>query len=66
MEAKKTIKDYFKIADTFTKDLPAAIQRPSVEAVREKLKIVQECADGERGEYQKVSPEDKVMLLCFI
>ena len=62
MKAKKTIKDYFMTVDTFTNNLPAAIQCQSVQAVREKLKVVQECADGERGEYQKVSPENKVML----
>ena len=66
MKAKKTIKDYFKTVDTFTKDLPAAIQRPSVQAVREELKVVQECANGKRGEYQKVSLEDKLSLAALL
>ena len=53
--AKKTIKDYFKTVDTFTKDLPATIQCPSVQAIREELKVIQEHTDGKWGEYQKIS-----------
>ena len=54
--AKKTIKNYFKTVDTFTKDLLATIQCPSVQAVREELKVIQEHTDGKWGEYQKISP----------
>ena len=60
--AKKTIEDYFKTADAFTKDLPASILRSTVQAVREELRVVQERADAKRGEYQKVSPEDKARI----
>ena len=60
--AKKTIKDYFKTLDTFTKDLPATIQCSSVQAVREELKVVQEHANGK---YQKVSPKDKARIAQY-
>ena len=43
--AKKTIKDYFKTIDVFTKDLPAFIQCSSVRAVREELRAIQEHTD---------------------
>ena len=58
--AKKTIRDYYETVDTFTKDLPAYIQRSSVQAVSDALKVIEECAKGKRGEYQYIiSPEDK-------
>ena len=57
--AKKTIRDYYETVDTFTKDLPASIQRSSVQAVSNALKVIEEHAEGQRGEYQKISPEDK-------
>ena len=43
--AKKTIKDYVKTIDVYTKDLLASIQHSSVQTVREELRVVQEHAD---------------------
>ena len=57
--AKKMIKDYFKTVDAFTKDLPASIQHSTVQAVREEVRVVRERTNTKRGEYQKVSTEDK-------
>ena len=52
--AKKTIADYFKTVDIFIKDLPASIQHSSVQAVREELRVVQECSDAKHGEYEEI------------
>ena len=60
--AKKMIEDYFKTVDPFTKDLPASIQRSTVQAVREEVRVVQDRTNTKRGEYQKVSTEDKARI----
>ena len=56
------IKDYCKSVDVFTKDL---LPSTWYSRTREELKVVQECADGKRGEYQEIFAEDKVKVTQY-
>ena len=56
--AKRTIKDYFKT-------LPRTCQLSSVQAAKEELEVIQECADGKRGKYQKIYSEDKAWITQY-
>ena len=56
------IKDYCKFIAAFIKDL---LPSTWYSRTREELKVVQKCANGKRGEYQKIFAEDKVKVTQY-